>query len=156
MKIQLDSSALAHLIENSTEDFKLELQSSVVQEFAKRYLKSLITEPLIEGVKKELELFVKGLQRELQKEIADTLGKYQRISYTDKYELISLSVETKNTIAQIVNDKKEDAIRQLITEYGFSINEDTLLSTLIREYKTQIRDMVRQETKAELLQKIKE
>jgi citrate lyase gamma subunit len=156
MKIQLDSSALAYLIENSDEDFKLELQSSVVQAFAKRYLKALITEPLMKEVQKELELFMKGIQREIQKEIVNTLGKAERISYSDKYELISMSLETRQVIAEIVNDNKEDAIRQLLTEYSLDINKEMLLSLLTKEYKNQIRDIVRKEVTAELVNKIKE
>lgn len=156
MKIQLDSKALAYLIENSDEDFKLELQSSVVQAFANKYLKALVNHDIFQEQKVKLEQFINAAKNDILKEIYKTLGHIKSANYNNRYELCDISPGVRTEIQLIVKEQRELAIAQLIEKCSNGVTEEVVLKLLTDEYKKQIKEIVRKELIQEQITKLQE
>lgn len=150
MRIQLDSSALAYLIENSDEDFKLELQSAVVQQFVNKYLKSLVTVDIVAEAKKDIDLISKAALAEVSTMIKQEFGTIKKDFYSGKVSIVDFDDGVLAQIRQIVVEQKQEIFDTVIKDYI----ESRFVKIVTEEYKTQIKELVRQEILRELRNKL--
>jgi hypothetical protein len=154
MRIQLDSSALAYLIENSTEGFKLELQSAVIQKFAEKYLKSLVTAEAMQEAQSNVLDAIAAMKNEVQKQVDESIGRVRIDYYSGRKEFVSINGDVSEELRAIASAQREAAVTSLASQMP-RITEKKILNMLTDEYKEQIRETVRQEVSTEMLAKLK-
>ena len=152
MRLQLDAKAMEYLFNNSDEEWKLQLQTSVVQAFASRYLKSLVHAEGFKVVVSDIKNYIDAAERCLREEIANSLGKVRR-DYNGLV-LDGLSSETKEEIKTIVFEQRKVAVAQLLDQVTPGIVTEDIKRVLTDEYKKQIRESIRQEVIAEIKTKL--
>jgi hypothetical protein len=154
MRLQLDSSALEYLLNHSSAEWKLELQGSVIQAFARRHLKALVEADLFKVVVKDLENFVKAAEERLRLEIVQTLGKVRKDGY-GKLHLETVSSEVQSLIFEIVAEQKRAAVEELIATRSAGVTPERLRKMIDVEYMNQIRAVVREEILKEIQEKLR-
>lgn len=153
-KIQINSlEALERLIGNDTE-LEMELRSTIVQEFSKKFLKSVANE-ILDRERGNFEREIKDYSREV-------LGSYVRdpqCSWKQKYVLagdLQLEIQTmaRNSFAAFANEKIQELIVQETDKAYQKIIDaiDDRLDTKINAFiETRLNDMFNEE-----LEKVKE
>ena len=151
MKLQLDSKALEYLFENSGNEFKLELQSAVVQQFVGRYLKALVTDELIGEVKSEIREYISAARNEITAQIRESIGRFQQ-DYMNGVRLINMNPDVESKIRDIARDQRDLAIEQIYNKAAgslLSVEEveariDSAIKIMVqKEYAKQISEHVR-------------
>lgn len=107
-KIQINSKeALERLIGNDSE-LEVELRNSIVQEFSKKYLKSVVLEPKFQRfIIDTAENLNKALQTEIQSKIGEIV-----VDFYGKAKLIRLNDATK----AIMQEKADEHVSKLVSE----------------------------------------
>lgn len=151
MKLQLDRSALEYLFEKSGDDFKLELQSAVVQQFANRYLKALVTDDLIVEAKAQVRQAIEAAKNEITAQIRESIGQLQS-DYMTGVRLIKMHPDVEHRIREIAYAKKDEVIEEIYTKAAGSVLSmgeveariDSAIKLLVqKEYAKQISEHVR-------------
>ena len=140
MKVQLDSTALEWLWNNAGDDFKLELQSAVVQQFANRYLKSLVTTEIMQQAKKQVDERIDLLRAEFSGMIAEQIGKVER-GYDGK-RLVNVNSDVARKIRNMASTEVDFAVRQMFVDFG---KDETVPEKIEDWIKEQIFALVQKE-----------
>lgn len=120
MKIQINSlDALERLIGGDT-DVEIEIRQSVVEIFSKKYLKSIVSEPLMKATKESL-----------LKEVQDTLMDKEKIDwgYPNHRFVIKEAIvsQVRGTIRKIVMEELGAIIREEIGTNGYKESLDKMV-----------------------------
>lgn len=116
MKIQINSlEALERLIGGDTQ-VEIEIRNSIVQEFTKKYLKSLVSETLANQVIKEA---VKVARHEIEKE-------FFTLDTSTFYSKVALKKEIREKLIEIV---KQDIYKEVYEELNLQEVKQELLNT---------------------------
>lgn len=105
MKIQLDAEAINAILSCRGDDYKLELQQSIVNEFGKKYLKGVVAEPQI----KQLQ---KGVTDYISEQFGTSNGSYYNAQ-------VNLNEKTKKAIQKYIDENFDRYVRENINK-----NED--------------------------------
>lgn len=164
MKIQLDKTALAYLWENSGTEFHLELQSSVTQWFANKYLKSLFSIDFVEKAVEQLKIDINQKSRELRQyvdrqikfQINETLSLTEHME-DERYETKHPFV--KKMVSKLIEEHVEKYTVSQIQQKLQGVEFDNLLNKII-ENRTKdlltfhIQKDLEAKIKAELINKL--
>ena len=110
LKIELKVEELEKLFGTMTTG-SLELKQWVVEEFARRHIKSLMNDDLIRKIKSELD---SGTDLEIKKAVSEVLGVKKSSLYPYGY---FVSQETKAIIKQQVNSIIKEVVSEAVAQY---------------------------------------
>jgi Na+/pantothenate symporter len=152
--IQLNASAVAHLIETGGDEFRVKLQDAVVANIAGKYLKPIvnaeITQAAIASVRSDIEFAIACLKSEILRQLAESVGKVVKTS-SGAPRIFEISSEVRTEIQEIVRDRRSEFIDEVIQNCASSVLSDEAIQATVER---RIADLVKSKYANEIIKTI--